>query len=387
MADRGAGRVALIASSYHPYPGGVEEHVRNVARELRRLGHAVEVWTVDRGERLGTRTLEGVVVRYLPTPLPRLSPGGLAGFLRASPRAWGHWLRAVRDFRPDVLHVHCFGPNGVYALGLRWLTRRPLVLSAHGETFMDPEVFRDSRVLRWALVRTLRSAAAVTGCSRMVLTDLRDRFGFRGEGTVVPNGVDLEEQGPAGAAPVEEVTGPTVLAVGRLVRVKGFDLLVRAFAAARVPDARLVIGGDGPERSTLDALVRDLGIAGRVEFPGRLDRAGVVAHMAAADVVVVPSRIEAFGIVVLEAWRAGAALLASSRGGPADLVTDGVDGLLVDPEDVDAFAAALALILSDPALRARLGAAGRVAVEEYTWERTARAYSQIYARIRGAAHE
>ena len=90
--------------------------MRHVARELTAAGHAVVVWTVDRGEHLGTQRVDGVEVRYLPTPLPSRSARGLITYAAGSPRAWRRWLRAHRDFKPDVLHVQCFGPNGVYAL-------------------------------------------------------------------------------------------------------------------------------------------------------------------------------------------------------------------------------------------------------------------------------
>lgn len=368
-----ARRVALISSSFHPYPGGVEEHVRNVARELRVLGHEVVVWTVDRGEHLGTAMHDGVEVRYLPTPLPAARPGAALRFLRDLPAAWSAWRRAFRDFRPDILNIQCFGPNGIYALALHHRTGVPLVLSSHGETFVDPEVFEQSRLLTAALTRALRDSALVTGCSALVLQDLRRHHPV--DGVVVPNGVDLDEAG--GPAPDRDER--TILAVGRLVRVKGFDLLLRAFARARLdPGTRLVIAGDGPARGELERLAADLGVGDRVEFTGRLDRAGVVAAMAGAGVVVVPSRIEAFGIVVLEAWRSGAALVATTRGGPADIVTDGVDGILVDPEDVDALAAALARVAGDPALRQRLASAGRERVTSFTWQRTAVCYAAAF---------
>src|SRR6478735_1797049 len=106
-------RIALVASSFHPYVGGVESHVRHVARELRAAGTDVEVWTVDRGEHLGVTELDGTVVRHLPTPMPARSARALSSFAAAAPGAWHAWSSAFRTFRPDVLHVQCFVPNGV----------------------------------------------------------------------------------------------------------------------------------------------------------------------------------------------------------------------------------------------------------------------------------
>jgi len=101
--------------------------------------------------------------------------------------------------------------------------------------------------------------------------------------------------------------------------------------------------------------------------------------------VVVPSRIEAFGIVVLEAWRSGRPLVATTGGGPSGLVTDGVDGILVDPMDTTALAKALSRVLGDPSLQDRLAARGRETVERYTWGATAGQYLSLYPRARSKA--
>ncbi|MGR0218607.1 glycosyltransferase family 4 protein [Agromyces sp. ZXT2-6] len=372
-------RVALVSSSYAPYTGGVEEHVRRVAHELRDSGLDVEVWTVDRGESLGVLDDDGVTVRYLPTPLPAASPGAAYRFLRAARPAWRQWAGARRKFAPDLLHVHCFGPNGAYALAMHRRFRIPLIVTSHGEVVGDDHaVFARSRTLRTALRRALASAAVVTAPSEFVLDDLRRNHGLVG-GTVVPNGValDLRDDASDGRrAP----TGRYLLGVGRLGRMKGFDLLIDAFARAELPsDIRLVIVGDGPERDRLREAVARLSLGDRVRFTGRLDAEGVAHAMSNALAVVVPSRVEAFGIVALEAWRSGTALVMTNRGGAPGFVRDGVDGILVDPEDRGALAGALARVSSDEVLRSRLGAAGRSRVGEFTWARVARAYEELYA--------
>ncbi|MFC7594484.1 glycosyltransferase family 4 protein [Terrabacter sp. GCM10028922] len=378
-------RVALVTSSYHPHLGGVESHVRHVARELHGAGTEVEVWTVDRGEHLGVAELDGTVVRHLPTPLPARSGRALASFAVSAPRAWHAWRAASRAFRPDLLHVQCFGPNGVYAAALARRSGIPLVLSSHGETFMDDhDAFGTSALMREGLRRTIAGAAATTGCSEQVLDDLRERFGLVG-GSVVPNGVGpVPTAPPSGTMP--DALGlsdrPVVLGVGRLETTKGFDLLVEAFAGVDADlGATLVLGGAGSQREALRALGERLGLGERLRLVGALDEAGVHAWMRRADVVVMPSRREAFGIVALEAWRAGTPLVATSLGGPASFVTDGVDGLVVDPVNTGALAGAVESLLRDPQRRAALGAAGRMSARRYTWSVVADAYEGVYARV------
>lgn len=374
-------RVALATSSYPPYFGGVEEHVRNVARELTDRGHDVVVWTIARDGRFAVREADGIEVWDLPAPLPSRSVGGVLRFLVRMPRAAALWLRAARSARPDVVHIHCFGPNGTYARLLSRLIRRPFVLTAHGETLADDGGVFDSSVLAQASLRAaLADAAAVTACSQLVVDDLVERFGLApGRGRIVWNGIDADE--PVGERPAG-IPDRYIAAVGRLVRLKGFDLLVDAFAAADLPpDYALAIGGGGPEAEALRARAVELGVSDRVILPGRLDRPAVAGLLRGAAVAVVASRLEPFGIAALEAWRAGVPLLATTRGGPPEFVTDGEDGLLRDPEDTPAFAEALAALVGDRETAARLAARGHERIGSFTWEATASDYEAIYRDV------
>jgi len=142
--------------------------------------------------------------------------------------------------------------------------------------------------------------------------------------------------------------------------------------------ADLVIGGTGSALERLEAQAEDSGIGDRVHFVGRLSRDQVAAAMGGAKAFVMPSRLEPFGIVVLEGWRAGTAVLATDHGGPPEFVHDGEDGLLVDPFDTAAFATVLGRVLSDERLRDDIAAAGRARVEAFAWPRIAEEYRAVY---------
>jgi len=376
-------RIALISSSFAPAVGGVEEAVRQIATGLQAVGHAVEVWTVDRDGGSCVGTVDGVTVRYLPAPLPAKSMRAIAGFAREAPSAWKEWSRAFRDFHPTIVHVHCFGPNGLYALALCRRFGVPLLLTSHGETIADDGgVFGRSTLLRQGLRRAIARADAVTAPSSVVLDDLIEHYGLR-RGTVIPNGVDLSVSVRSPAA-----TSPYLFAVGRLGRMKGFDLLVRAFATAEIhPSVRLVIGGDGPQRQRLESLVASTGVGSRVEFRGWMPTQEVADVMAGALAVVVPSRMEAFGIVALEAWRSAAPLVMTDRGGARGFVRDGVDGILIDPEDTQEFATVLRRVVEDRRLRLALSDAGRVRVRDFSWDGIVARYEVLYAHTADACED
>jgi glycosyltransferase involved in cell wall biosynthesis len=378
-------RVVLMPSSYPPSLGGVEEMCRHLALALVEAGDAVEVWvpTAEDTDAPFTVELDGITVRRFPMPLPSSEAGALARFPVASTRSLLHLRRAVAAFGPDLLHVHCFGPNGIYATAVATLQRLPLVLTLHGETVMDDtDIFTRSSVMRTGIRWGLRRARVVTGCSAFTLADSQDRFGLDpAKSVVVPNGVDLS----AGPDPVPAWAGapdrPYVLCLGRVVEKKGFDLLLAAYAG--IPEtertADLVVGGEGAQLASLRREADRLGLADRVHFPGRLSRQDVAAAMAGAELFVMPSRLEPFGIVVLEAWRAGVPVVATSIGGPPEFVRQDVDGVLVDPADTAAFTAVLRDLLADPDRRGRLGGAGADRVTEFAWPVVAARYRELYA--------
>jgi glycosyltransferase involved in cell wall biosynthesis len=385
-------KIALVPSSYPPALGGVEELTRHLALHLVEAGDEVEVWTgtpVDRGPETA-EILDGLVVRRLPMPLPATNVPSVARTATTGRRTVAALRRAVTRFRPDVLHVQCYGPNGAYAALVSRLTGVPLVVTLQGETLMDDaDIFDESRVLRAALRQGLARAAAVTACSNFTLADAVSRFGLAPDrGRVVPNGVELDAtDGPATGARPAFVPGdrPYAFALGRLVWKKGFDLLVDAYAALAEDDRTfdLAIAGSGPVARELEQQIVGRGLVGRVHLLGRLERDEVAAAMGAARFFVMPSRLEPFGIVVLEAWRAGVAVVASSVGGAPEFVQDGVDGLLADPYDTEALATALRRLARDGRLRNRLARAGHARVAEFAWSSITPRYRDVYADVTG----
>lgn len=368
-------RVLLVPNTYLPKVGGVEEVTRQLARELTRRGHHVGVVT-NRWQGVGCRDeVEGIAVRRVRLPLPRSA--GLARFaLQALPAA-AMFLFEIRRFRPDVVHVVAAGPAVVYLSALRFLVGAPVVLTSQGEVGVAPHrIFKRSRALRWGLRRLLAEAAAVTTCSEFVLDELRSEFGGVFAGEVIPNGVDLAELDVAPAA-----EAPYLFAAGRLVDQKGFDVLLRAFAQT-AGELQLLIAGEGRERASLEALAKERGIESCVRWLGVASRARLAALLKGAEVVVVPSRKEPFGVILLEAMAAGRSTVASRVGGIPEFAQDGETTLLVPPEDPDALAAALVRLAADRELRERLGRNATAVADAYSSNRIADRYEELYKRAR-----
>lgn len=376
-----------MPSAYWPMIGGVEELTRRLALRLVATGDEVEIWTTAVEGAAAEDEVDGLLVRRFSMPMPRSTFGSALRFPAVGAAALRKVVGATRSFRPDLLHVQCFSVNGAYATAASFVARVPMIVTLQGETVMDDhDVFDRSVSLRTALRIGIKQSAAVTGCSRFVLDDAVARFGLTPEaGHVVFNGVELAEVEPL---PVQIPFERFVLGLGRLVWKKGFDLLVEAFAsiAPAFPDVGLVLAGDGPYRRELERRVDACRVNGRVHFTGSLDRPAVAWLMNKTEVFVMPSRLEPFGIVALEGWRAGRAIIVSSAGGAPEFVRNGYDGLVVDPADTEAMGDAIARVLDDRALRKELGERGAERVQEFAWEIVADRYRQLYRRALIPSH-
>jgi glycosyltransferase involved in cell wall biosynthesis len=177
---------------------------------------------------------------------------------------------------------------------------------------------------------------------------------------------------------------PYILAIGRHVRQKGFDVLLRSFAlltSRRQTDHDLVLAGDGTERTQLEELANCLGVSKRVHFIGRVDRVAAAGLFCGCSYFVLPSRHEPLGIVNIEAMAAGKAVIATRVGGVPEIVQDGITGLLVDSDSIEPMADAMLKLCRDAGLRQRLGSCGAAQVSRFDWEVIAAEYLTVYHQV------
>lgn len=280
----------------------------------------------------------------------------------------------LRRERVQILHTHTSKAGFLGRLAAR-LARTPAVVhTPHGHVFYGYYGRALTLLFVW-----LERAAAPWADRIVVLTEremeehLERRIGRREQFVVIPSAVDLDAvraQAPPRAEARRRLGfGPADLVavgVGRLVPVKGFDLLVRALPAVvqATPAARLLLVGDGPERARLEAEARALGVAGHVVLAGA--HADVAPFLAAADLLVAPSRNEGLGKALVEAMALGLAVVATRVGGIPTVVADGETGRLIPPENPGALARAVNELLRDPGLRQRMGEAGRRRAERFS---------------------
>ena len=275
--------------------------------------------------------------------------------------------RALRRLGPQLCLVNLRTPYaGLHATVAALLVPRLRVVAIEHSSLHSRS--RAARALKRMTSRRLAAHIAVSEyTARTVAADA----GFpSGRMIVVPNGVPE----PSGGTTELGLRRPVVGAVGRLDRLKGFDVLVDALA--QLPEVTAVIAGDGPAREALVRRARDRSVADRLEILGWQQEIG--PFLRSLDVFVLPSRLEGLPLALLEAMATKAAVVTTDVGGVREAVVSGETGLLVPPDDAPALAAAIGQLLEDERLRERLGARARDAwLARFTAQRMQKSYAEL----------
>lgn len=393
-------RVLMLSWEYPPLVvGGLGRHVEALARELTLAGHDVRVVTRGDGEfivdevcdgvRLRRSALDPIAIDFTTETLLSWAQAAEHSLLRAA-------LPLVRRWRPDVVHAHDWlvAQSGVT---LAQVTGAPLVATIHATEsgrnqgwLSKPLNVAIHSVERWLA----HQSAAVITCSSAMHDEVTKLFELADEQvTVVPNGIDPVRWRvtPAARQAARRALGgggPLLVFAGRLVHEKGLQTVLDALPVLRRahPGLRLVVAGAGGHRAELQAQARRLRVARAVEWLGFVPEGQLAPVLAAADVAVVPSLYEPFGIVALEVAAARTPLVLASTGGLVDLVSSGVATASFPPRDPAALAAAVSGVLADPeGARRATARAVRVIRRDYAWQAVAEHTAEIYRRAAGGS--
>jgi glycosyltransferase involved in cell wall biosynthesis len=408
MNDRSTRQVVvMVTTSYPRFPGdSVGTFLEPIAKGVAARGHEVHVvapWhpLLRRG-----RSEDGVSFHfYKYAPVRSLNIFGYAAAMRADvslrgaayvaaplalAQGWRIARKVARRHRATVMHGHWLIPGGITAaLAAPSL---PLVISLHGSDVYVAETFAPARV---AARTALSRAGAITACS----DDLGRRVIALGADParvdVVPYGVDIDRFAPSKSRRTEcrqrlgiSEAAPLILAVGRLVKKKGFEYLIDAMPAITAAERPvLAIGGEGDLATELRARAERSSPAGSIRFLGNLSQDEVAHYLAAADVAVVPAirddagNIDGLPNVVMEALASATPLVTTAAGGIGAVVAHQRTALVVPERNAAALAEGISRLLADPSLRTAIGSSARTLVaEQFGWSRTVQRFEAAYER-------
>ena len=371
-------RVLLWSEIFWPNIGGIEIISASLATALRDRGHEVLI--------VSTRTNPEwpTVDEYQGIPVRRfdfrdvLESGRVDDFVAARREV----IAVKKSFQPDVIHMNAYGPSSPFHLGTTSAWQAPSVLTLQADIPFDEETGPATTT-----GQLFRRVDWVTCVSDGVLAQFRERVPEMSErSSTIYNAVEQPRIAPT-PLPVDE---PRLLCLGRVVPQKGFDVALRAWSLIRdrFPRARMMIAGDGESRQQLEQLTDDLGIRSSVDFVGWIPPGGVPEVINSSTMVVMPSRREGLPLVAMESAMMARPVVGTRVIGLAEAVVDGKTGLLVDPDDANALANAIAHLLEHPKTATEFGAAARRrARDDFDWQRSVDKYCELYEQIvQEAAH-
>ena len=364
-------KILHLVENFYPRIGGAQYVAGELARTQAARGDAVEiVVTGPRGELPADDTWNGIAVHRLDFRTA-LEEKDIEKILSVRSR-----MKKLREaFRPDVTHVHLWGPGAALHMQTHQTAPSPWVVTVHVPVPKPAHGSTDN------VGNILRSASAVAAISDYSRQNILAHTGATSRVRLIYNAVRIPNR-PFRALPWEP---PLLLCMGRIVAEKGFDLAIEALARVlgRIPDARLMIVGDGPVRASLERRASDLGVAGRTEFLGWVAPDEVPDVLDRSTIMLVPSRWEEpFGLVAVEAALAGRPVVATITGGLSEVVLDGRTGILVPVDDVEAMADAMMQLLGDRELATKLGSsAAESARSRFGIERFIASYDDLYREV------
>ncbi len=325
----------------------------------------------------------GVRVVRVPVLFRRqLSVANLASMAAYLPTASWRGLRLGRSAGFDVINTHFVLPTGPVGAWLAHHLKVPNVLSVHGGDLYDPSKSSSPHrhaLLRWSVGHLLRRADVVVAQSRDTARNVASLYGVKRPVELVPLGI---ERPPVSARGERREFGIpdnayVLITVGRIVARKASLQLIETLSA--VPEAVLLVVGNGPEAAALMTRAAERGVAERVRMLGQVSEATKYRALGVADIFVSTSQHEGFGLVYLEAMAFGLPIVCYDRGGQTDFLSTPTTGYVVPLNDLDVFNTAVAALRDSPQARAAIARHNLAAVEEFFIDRCAERYEQLFA--------
>jgi glycosyltransferase involved in cell wall biosynthesis len=381
--------ILIINFEYPPLGGGGGVATADIAGELAKR-HTVHVLTTAFPTLPRFEVVDGVHIHRVPVlgrfALPTASFLSLITF---APVAFFAGIFMMRKVSFDIIYTQFVIPSGLPAALLSKLFSIPFVLTFIGGDIYDPSkgisphrhaLFR--MIIRWIATR----AAVRTAISHDTKTRTIELHGVTKDIQVVPIGLKKFIAKEATRSELGFSDKDIIcVSIGRLVPRKGYDVLLAAWKD--IPEAKLIIIGNGPLRADLSHTIKKYGLSNRVQLLGQVEEEKKAQLLRIADMYVSAAQHEGFGIVFLEAMNAGLAIVAANDGGQRDFLENGENAILIAPHDVRALVRAVQTLIKDIHLRHTMGTKNKKAVENYYIDRTAARIEDILIQARKKSYE
>lgn len=365
-------KIALLVNHFPPeYLGGTEIAAKDLAKNLADLGNEIHVVTAGKKESC-TFCNDGFTVHYVgrDDKIPIFSSLLLLIDI----------FIIIRRLKPDLIHSQSYIFAWIGASMSRFF-KIPHVAWGQGS-----DIYSEYRFKEIILEYVGNGTDVFLALSEDMASKLRSMISKPIRIMIMPNGIDISRFQVDSRMDVHQeidINYKKIIYVGTLRPVKNVSVLIQAFALVRerIPSSRLTIVGDGIEKSRLESLVRDLKIQDFVTFQGRVENEELPKYLRKADVFVLPSKFEGFGIVVIEAMASGLPVVVTKVGGLSEIIEDGENGFLIDPEDSKQIADSIEIVLTNQEMRDKMGENNRQKAMSYDSKKIAARIFSIYETI------
>jgi len=288
-----------------------------------------------------------------------------------------------KGYKFDLIHAHVALPDGYAAMKLAKDFNVPYMVTIHGQD-LQQTIYKNHKC-KENILKVIRSAKKIILVSNKLKNVIKKYYDDKNNKfKVISNGVNIRDISIGNDIKKNRAGNKFLLSVSNLIKTKGIDLNIKAFnkLTQKYPNLRYLIVGNGPERSNLEILSKELGIKDKIEFLGMLSHEDVMEYMAQANIFSLPSWNEAFGVVYIEAMAHGKPVIGCKGEGIEDFVENGKTGMLFNPKDVNSLTETMDYLLSNPDKAKEMGERARkMVLENYTWEKNAEKTNKLYKEV------
>jgi glycosyltransferase involved in cell wall biosynthesis len=383
-------RILMINYEFPPLGGGGGAATYQIAQALGKREHEVDILTTRWGGLPAEDVVDGLGVYRVPVVgRGDLATASLISMLAFFPSGVAEGCRRLRKRRYDVLNSHFAVPSGPTGVTLARLFGTPHVLTIIGGDVYDPTKRlspSNNALLRWVVRRVLNSSAQVIAISQDIKNRAEQDLHCKTDIEVIHYGLTPPEFERRSRQELGIPKGEVVLiSVGRLIRRKALDDVLLALSRLDSGRFRLLVIGDGPEEAHLRDLARTLGLSSQVDFLGAVWGDRKFQYLAAADMFVLPSAHEGFGLVFLEAMHCGLPVIASTSGGQTDFLREGETGFLVPVGAEEVLAERILRLANDERLRQRMSEFNVEYVKRFHISGVAAQYEAVFSQVIGGS--
>jgi L-malate glycosyltransferase len=379
--------ILIINYEYPPLGGGGGVFTLSLAEELAKT-NKVDLITSHFGTLKRRETVRGVNIYRVPVLGKRsLQSAGLLSLVSFPLSAISAGLKIIKKNNPDIINSHFAVPTGPAGCFLSRVSGKKNVLNILGGDIYDPTKKLSPHrnfFLRWVVRRVLNSSDLVIAESNDIATRAKSIYRPKKDILVCPIGFSKPPCDPVREKVTSRVDDKIhLISVGRMVKRKGFDFLIRALAMLKDIEnhVHLTLVGDGPELKSLKQLSKELKVRNNITFTGSLPDEDKFRLLSSSDICVLPSIHEGFGIVLLEAMYYGLAVISTNRGGQTDIIKNGKNGILVPIGDEKSLADAIRELTLDTDKRKKIGSYNKDDIKNYEISTTTRKLVDIFRNL------